>query len=218
VLLASLTGELTKAVADHSVAAVIVLMAADALLPVGGELVMLYGGVIAAGAVAGTDVHLLGLTPSHGLPAYLVLSLAGTVGYLIGSLVGWWIGRAGGRTLIERHGTLLHLPPARFARAEAWFERHGRWAVLLGRITPLVRSFISIPAGVLRTPLPIYTVLTALGSAAWCFAFAGAGWAAGGTWHEIDHAFHYLDYAVIAAVLALLVWLAVRLRASKRLS
>jgi membrane protein DedA with SNARE-associated domain len=210
VLLASLTSEVTQAVADHSVPAVMLLMAADALLPVGGELVMLYAGVIAAGAVAGAQVHLFGVTVSEGLPAYLVLALAGTVGYLVGSLAGWWLGKAGGRPLIERHGRLLHLSPQRFAKAEVWFDRHGRAAVLLGRVTPLVRSFISIPAGVLGTPLLLYTALTAIGSAIWCFGFAAAGWAASGTWHEIDHAFHYLDYAVLVAVLVLVAWIAWR--------
>jgi len=174
-------------------------MGVDALLPVGGELIMLFAGVVAAGA--------------GGL---VVNGLAGSIGYLAGALAGWWIGRRGGRELIERHGRLLHLPPERFRRAEAWFEHHGSRAVFLGRITPLVRSFISIPAGVLGSPLGRYTLLTLLGSLIWCFAFAGAGYGAGGTWHSLHHAFRYLDYVVLAGILVVAALLLRRVGAARR--
>jgi membrane protein DedA with SNARE-associated domain len=171
-------------IAQHGIPAVFVLMSVDALLPVGGELIMLYAGVIAVGALG-----------------YVELSLAGTLGYLTGSLVGWVIGVRGGRGFVERHGRWLHLSPAAFQRAERWFARHGRRAVFLGRITPLVRSFISVPAGVFRSPLGPYTLLTALGSAIWCFGFAAVGYAAKDSWESIHDALRYADYAVIAAVL-----------------
>ena len=103
----------------------------------------------------------------------------GTIGYLLGSIVGWAIGLRGGRPLLERHGRWLHLYAAKLDRAERWFERWEDWAVFLGRLTPVVRSFVSIPAGRLRVPLRRYTVLTLIGSAIWCFALAGAGWALG---------------------------------------
>ncbi len=202
---------LTTAIAQHGFAAVFALMAVDALVPVGGELVMLYAGVLAAGAVAGSDPSLLGWTPASGLVAYVALALTGTLGYLVGSLAGWWIGVRGGRPLVERHGRLMHLSPARFARAEAWFGRWGRAAVFLGRITPIVRSFISIPAGVLGSPLGPYTLLTLLGSAIWCFAFAAAGWALGDSWDTLHHDFRYVDYAVAAIVAVAVVGVIARL-------
>jgi len=181
------------------VIAVFLLMGVDALLPVGGELIMLFAGVVAAG-----------------IGGLVANSLAGSLGYLAGALAGWWIGRRGGRELIERHGRLLHLGPERFRRAEAWFERHGARAVFLGRITPLVRSFISIPAGVLGSPLGRYTLLTLLGSLIWCFAFAVAGYAAGGTWESLHHALRYLDYAVLVGVVVIAVLLAWRAGAARR--
>jgi membrane protein DedA with SNARE-associated domain len=173
-------------IGQHGVAAVFVLMAVDALLPVGGELIMLYAGVIAAGAIG-----------------YVELATAGSLGYLAGALVGWAIGARGGRSFVERHGRWLHLSPATFRRAEAWFDRRGAWAVFLGRITPLVRSFISIPAGVLGSPLGPYTLLTLAGSLLWCFGFAAVGRAASGSWESFNHSFRYADYAVVAAVLLL---------------
>src|SRR5205085_1808823 len=83
------------------------------------------------------------------------------------------------------------------------------------RVTPLARSFVSIPAGVFRMPLGRYTVLTAVGSAVWCFAFAGAGWALGSSWDRFHHDFRFVDYAVGAAVVGLVVWLVLRRRSSK---
>jgi membrane protein DedA with SNARE-associated domain len=194
---------LTTWVADHGALAVFVLMAVDALLPAGGELIMLAAGAMAAGALG----HAHG-----GLETYLVLSLAGTLGYLAGAMIGWWIGERGGRALIERHGRWLHLTPDRFARAEQWFARHGSAAVFLGRLTPVVRSFISIPAGALGTPPGPYIVLSLAGSAIWCFGWAAVGWAVGGSYESVHQGFRYADVAAVAALLAAAVVFAVRRR------
>jgi membrane protein DedA with SNARE-associated domain len=88
--------------------------------------------------------------------------------------------------------------------------------VLLGRLTPVVRSFVSIPAGIFRVPLPRYTVLTLIGSAVWCFAFAGAGWAAGASWESFHSGFRYADVAVAAFVLGAAGWLGWRLLRTRR--
>jgi membrane protein DedA with SNARE-associated domain len=197
----SFTSSLTTFVGDYGLYAVFLLMLIDAVFPAGSEIVMVYGGAIASGAIAGQSVTLFGHTFAAGLPAYLAISLAGTVGYTIGALIGWEIGRRGGRPYLERHGRWLHLDAAKLARAEAWFDRFGSWAVFLGRITPVIRSFISIPAGIFRYPLGRYTVLTVIGSALWCFAFAGVGWAAGASWESFHHAFRFADVAVAALVL-----------------
>ncbi len=202
---ASLTSAVEGLLTHHGALAVFAVMALDALLPVGGELTMLLAGVLAAGA--------LGAGGRTGLPEYLLLSTAGTLGYLLGALTGWEIGRRGGRELVVRHGRWLHLGPERFAKAETWFDRHGEKAVFLGRLTPLVRSFISIPAGVLGAPLKSYLALTAAGSAVWCFAFAGAGWALGDRWEQVHSAFRFADAAVVAGGILLagtVVWTARR--------
>jgi membrane protein DedA with SNARE-associated domain len=194
----------TSWIAHHGAYAVLLIMALDALLPVGGELTMLYAGALTAGAIAGQQPVFFGHDLHTGVESYVVLALAGTLGYLIGSLVGWAIGRWGGRSLLERRGRWLHLAPDRLDRAERWFDRHGAWAVFLGRLTPVVRSFISIPAGAFQTPLGAYTLLTLAGSAIWCFAFAGAGWALGSSYERLHHAFSYVNVVVVAiAVVAI---------------
>jgi membrane protein DedA with SNARE-associated domain len=214
-LVASVTSQLTHWVSHQGVYAVFALMALDALLPVGGELIMLYAGVVAAGMAGSQAPTLFGAHLHTGFESYVVLALAGSLGYLFGALVGWAIGKRGGRPLVERHGRLLHLGPGAVDRAERWFERHGPRAVFLGRITPVVRSFISIPAGVLGSPLPSYTVLTLAGSLIWCFAFAGAGWALGGSWDSFHHSFRYADYAAVAAVIVAAAVLVARRRRAR---
>jgi membrane protein DedA with SNARE-associated domain len=208
-VLASITGTLTDWIGRHGAYAVFAIMAIDAVLPAGGELTMLYAGALAAGAIAGQQPILFGHTLHTGLESYLVLALAGTLGYLLGALVGWALGRWGGRPLIERHGRWLHLDARNWERAERWFDRHGRAAVFFGRLTPVVRSFISIPAGALGSPLGPYTALTLAGSAIWCFGFAGVGWLLGNSYNKVHHAFTGLEVllvvgAIVAAGLLLL--------------
>lgn len=213
-MLASITTALTDAIAQHGVWAAFVLMALDALLPVGGELVMVVAGAIAAGVIVGHP-SLLGHQLSAGLQTYVVLALAGTLGYFAGGLIGWWIGRRAGREAIDRHGHLIHLGPRNMRRAEAWFRRHGPSAVFLGRLTPLVRSFISIPAGVFREPIGRYALLSLLASAIWCFGFAGLGWGLGSSYRNVDQVVHVLEVLVLLALIALSVawWRRSRARA-----
>ena len=131
-------------------------------------------------------------------------------------VIGWEIGRRGGRPYLEQHGRWLHLDHAKLERAEAWFQRWEDWAVLLGRLTPVVRSFVSIPAGIFEVPFRRYTVLTLIGSAIWCFVFAGAGWAAGASWESFHHAFRFADVLVGAAIVAAAAWLVWRFVRKRR--
>src|SRR6058998_797818 len=100
--LASITHSVTSFVGDHGLYAVFVLMTIDAVFPAASELVMVYGGAVAAGAFASTHVSLFGGHICSGAPAYVAIALAGTLGYLLGSIVGWWIGARGGRPFLER--------------------------------------------------------------------------------------------------------------------
>ena len=223
VLVASVLSEITEAITstigDYGLYAVFALMLIDAVLPAASEVVMVYGGALASGAFVGQEVTLFGETIEEGFPAYVAIALAGTIGYTIGSIGGWAIGIYGGRPYLERHGRWLHLDATKLERAERWFERWEGWAVFLGRLTPVIRSFVSIPAGVLEAPFVRYTVLTFAGSAIWCFAFAGAGYAAGESWEDFHHAFRYVEYLVAAAIVVLAAWLVWRyLKRRRRLA
>jgi membrane protein DedA with SNARE-associated domain len=208
----SVTDALTSFIGDQAVYAVFVLMFVDAMLPAASELVMVYGGAVAAGAFAGQDVVVFGKEVLSGWQAYLVIVAARSVR----SARWWWaIGDYGGRPLVDKHGRWLHLSHDRMARAERWFDRWGGWAVFLGRITPVVRSFVSIPAGVFRHPLGPYTVLTFIGSTLWCLLFAGIGWAVGESWEEFHHSFRYVEIAVVTLLVIGLAVFVLRRRTSK---
>jgi membrane protein DedA with SNARE-associated domain len=214
-----ITETITSWIGDYGLYAVFVLMLIDAVFPAASELVMVYGGAVAAGAFPDQVVSLFGWEAESTAAGYVAIALAGTIGYLIGSIIGWLIGFYGGHPFLARHGRWLHLGPERLERAERWFERKGDMAVLLGRVLPVVRSFVSIPAGVLEMPLGRYTVLTVPGSAIWCFALAGVGVAVGASWESFHHAFRYADYVVLAAIVAgvaYLVFRAYRRRALQR--
>jgi membrane protein DedA with SNARE-associated domain len=211
-MLEAITEGLTTLIGDHGLYAVFALMLIDAVLPAASELVMVYAGAVAAGAFAGQNVVLFGERIESEPWAYVAMAIAGGVGYVLGSIGGWAIGVYGGRPFLERRGRWLHVTPHTLDRAEQWFDRYGDWAVALGRVTPVVRSFIAIPAGVARMPLGRYTVLTIPGSFAWTFAFAGIGWAAGSSWEHFHHQFRYAEYVVAAAILAVVIAAVVRHR------
>ena len=206
----AITDAVTSAIGDHGLYAVFFLSMIDAVFPAASEVVMVYAGALAAGAFPGKDVVLFGHTIPTGTQAYVAVVLAGALGYTLGAIGGWAIGLYGGRPYLERHGRWLHLDRERLDRAERWFERWEGWAVFLGRLTPVVRSFISIPAGVLEVPFLRYVLLTAAGATIWCLAFAGAGYAAGENWTRVHDAFSYVDYVIVAAVVLGVAWLVVR--------
>jgi membrane protein DedA with SNARE-associated domain len=220
VLAASLTSWITELVTDaignQGIYAVFLLMLLDAVFPAASELVMVYSGALAAGAF-NAQVVLFGHEIPEGFPAYVAMALSGTLGYTVGSIIGWAIGLYGGRPYLERHGRWLHLPPERLDKAERWFERFGDLAVFFGRITPIARSFISIPAGVFEAKFGRYVVLTLIGSAIWCFAFAGIGWAVGSQWESFHENFHYVDYTFLAGIVLFAAYLVLRRRRASRL-
>jgi membrane protein DedA with SNARE-associated domain len=201
---------LTSWLAHYGVFAVFALMLIDAVFPAASELVMVYGGALASGALA----HRVDVAGWHttGLSAYVAVVVAGVVGYQLGAIAGWWIGDRGGRTFLERRGRWLHLTPERLDRADRWFDRWDDWAVFVGRITPVARSFISIPAGVFEMPFRRYNVLTLLGNALWCIVLAGAGWALGASYARLHHDFRYAELAVAAAILLVVAYAVVRSR------
>jgi membrane protein DedA with SNARE-associated domain len=212
-VLAGITSTFESHIATQGAYAVFVLMAIDAVFPAASEVVMLYAGAVAAGVFPGTHhVSLFGAKVGFGIGAFVVMALAGTLGYFVGAIIGWWIGLRGGRPLLESRGRWLHVTPERLDRAEAWFQRWGNFGVLVGRVTPVVRSFVSIPAGVFEMRLGPYALYTVVGSAVWAFAIAGVGYGLGSSYKSFDNGFKYVEYAIVAGVLVLAAYLIYRLR------
>jgi membrane protein DedA with SNARE-associated domain len=202
-VLAAISNWVTRTIADHGLEAVFALMLLEsACIPVPSEVIMLYAGYL-------VSIGKLGLVAAV---------VAGVLGNLAGSVLAWWAGSAGGRGFILRHGRYLHITESRVARADRWFERYGERTVLIARCLPLVRTFISLPAGVARMPLRRFALFTTLGCVPWVLALTLLGDAVGKNWESLHNRIAFLDDAVVALVAAALVWLVVRVRRAPRAS
>ena len=191
-------------IASYGITAVFLLMIAEsACIPVPSELVMCLGGALAAGAVAGAH------------PSLLAVIAAGVAGNLAGSYLAWAAGRYGGEPALRRYGRYLRLRDHDLDRASAWFNRHGRAAVFFGRMVPVVRTFISLPAGIAGMPAARFGLYTVAGCIPWTAGLALAGYGVGRNWQAIVSGFRGPSYA-IAGILAVLLIVAVAVYARRR--
>ncbi|MCL2395593.1 MAG: DedA family protein [Acidimicrobiaceae bacterium] len=186
----------------HGYLAVLLLMTLEsACIPIPSEAIMLFGGALAGGlVVAGVHLHL----------SVVGVALAGAAGNLIGSLIAYAVGRWAGRAAIERWGRWVRIRPRDLDRAEAFFERRGDLAVLVGRVLPVVRTFISLPAGIARMPLGRFAALTTIGCLPWTFALAFLGKAVASNWRSIESGFGTATIFVAVVIVAVIAGLVLR--------
>ena len=176
-------------IATYGYAAIFLLMVAEsACIPIPSELIMTFGGALAAGAIPGTRLSLIGVI------------LAGAVGNIAGSYLAWAAGRYGGQPAVQRWGSRVRLSSRDLDRATAWFTRYGGRAVLVGRLLPVIRTFISLPAGIARMDPVRFGIYTTIGCIPWTAALAWAGYAVGAHWQSVASAFHGPTYAIAALV------------------
>ncbi|MFN2616887.1 MAG: DedA family protein [Thermoleophilaceae bacterium] len=142
----------------------------------------------------------------------------GVAGNLIGSWLAYWLGYIGRVDLLEKHGRKLHVKKSQLEWADRWFERHGDATVFFTRMLPIIRTFISLPAGVARMPFWRFTALTLAGCVPWVLALAFIGQQAGDRWERWKDSLHYVDYAVVAAVLLGIAFLVLRRRRARALA
>lgn len=186
----------------HGYLAVLVLMTLEsACIPIPSEVIMLFGGALAGGlVVAGVDVHL----------SVVGVALAGAAGNVIGSLIAYAVGLFAGRAAIERWGRFVRIRSHDLDRAEAFFRRRGDGAVLIGRVLPVIRTFISLPAGIARMPVGRFVVLTTLGCLPWTFALAFLGRAVASNWTSIESGFSTASIFVAVVIVAVVAGLVLR--------
>jgi membrane protein DedA with SNARE-associated domain len=200
----SIVNETAHFVRTAGLPGIFVLMAASsACIPIPSEVVMLFAGFVVADKTGSGSSHHLTMVG---------IVLAGLIGTLVGSWVAYAVGRGGRLELLERHGDKVHMGPAQIQRADRWFQRHGQQIVLYGRVIPVIRAFVSLPAGIAKMPLGRFTVLTVLGSLPWVLGFALAGHALGGDWKSVRNGLEYVDYVLLAAIVLGIVYLRVRRR------
>jgi membrane protein DedA with SNARE-associated domain len=200
-------------VADNGYLAVFALMLLGSIcIPIPSEIVMAFGGALTSPAFAAS---VLG-DPSAALDIGWVI-VWGVVGSLVGSWLAYGLGAWGGRPAIDRWGRYLLLRPHEVDRAHAWFERRGEAVVFLGRLVPLIRAFVSLPAGVARMSLDRFTLFTLLGIVPWTAGLALAGRALGDRWVALER--YFLPLSIVAGLLlvgAVGWWVRKRLRERAR--
>ncbi len=200
-LIASLTDPIVQAAVDvvdaMGLAGVFVLMLLEsACIPVPSEATMLFAG----------------FNVSNGEYSLFAATAAGVLGNLVGSWIAYGVGYAGRVDILEKHAGKLHIKKSHLEWADRWFERHGDATVFFTRMLPIVRTFISLPAGVARMPFWRFTVFTLLGCIPWVLLLTFIGKQAGDNWESWKDSLHYVDYAVAAAIVIGVVWLVVRNR------
>lgn len=173
----------------------VLMLLESACIPVPSEAIMLFAGF----NVSEGDLTLFGIVA------------AGVLGNVVGSWVAWAAGYYGRLEILEKN-RLIHINPKHLAAADRWFEKRGDMAVLVSRCLPIIRTFISLPAGVARMPFWRFTILTLIGCIPWVLALGIVGREVGDNWEEWRDYLHYLDYPVALAIIGAVVYLIIRAR------
>ncbi|MBY8873440.1 DedA family protein [Micromonospora sp. PLK6-60] len=194
-----LTGWVASVIDSLGAAGVAFLVALESIIPpIPSEIVL---------AMAGYLAH-------EGRFNVVLIVLAATVGSLVGALVLYWLGAALGEERLKRW--LDHIPlvdRSDLEKADRWFERHGRWAVLIGRLVPVVRSLVSVPAGANRMRMSEFVLFTTLGSGVWNTLIVGLGYVLGSRWEDVDRYSSWFNYAIFAVFAVMIVsWAAKKIR------
>jgi membrane protein DedA with SNARE-associated domain len=204
-ILASITDPIVEfavnVVGDLGLWGIFLLMTPEsACIPIPSEATMLFAG----------------FNVSEGRYSLFSAVLVGSVANLVGSWIAYAIGYYGRLELLEKHGKALHIKPSHLEWADRWFERYGAAAVFFSRMLPIVRTFISLPAGVARMPFWKFSILTFAGCVPWVLLLTFVGKQVGANWEDWKDSLHYVDYAVAAIIVLGAAWLGVRWRRGRR--
>lgn len=182
---------ITTVIAHLGYMGIVLLMAIEsACIPLPSEVIMPFSGFLV----------------SSGTLSLWLVALAGAAGSVIGSLVAYAVGTWGGRPFVERYGKYLLITHHDLDLADRWFTRHGDITILIGRMLPVVRTFIAFPAGVAGMSLWRFNIYTFVGSFIWCWSLAWIGFKLGEHWHQIGGWFHRLDALIGALLLVGMIW------------
>jgi membrane protein DedA with SNARE-associated domain len=198
---ASLTDPIVEVAVDVvgelGLAGIFILMLLEsACIPVPSEATMLFAG----------------FNVDRGEYSLFMAVAVGSVANLVGSWLAYWIGYIGRVDVLEKHGKKLHIKPSHLEWADRWFERHGDATIFFTRMLPIIRTFISLPAGVARMPFWRFSALTLAGCIPWVLMLTFIGQQAGAKWEDWKDSLHYVDYAVAATIVIGIVYLLVRSR------
>jgi membrane protein DedA with SNARE-associated domain len=188
---------------------VVALMTLESMcIPIPSEVVLPFAG---ASVVLGG----MGITGDPWWDTFLV-GLCGTLGCTIGSVIAYYIGLKGGRPFIDRYGKYVRLNHHHLEVAECWFRKYGDWAVFGSRLVPIVRTFISLPAGIACMPFKRFVILSTLGSIPWCMMLAFIGMYLGENWETVENLYRPMEVVVVIGVVALVAFYVVRWRTARK--
>ena len=177
----------------------VLMVLESACIPVPSEATMLFAG----------------FAVSEGEYSLFAAVAVGSVANLVGSWIAYAVGYYGRVDILEKHGKKLHIKKSHLEWADRWFERHGDATVFFTRMLPIIRTFISLPAGVARMPFWRFSVLSLAGCVPWVLMLTYIGQQAGNNWDEWKDSLHYIDYAVAATIVIGVIYLIVRNRRKK---
>jgi membrane protein DedA with SNARE-associated domain len=190
-LITLLSGFVIGTIANLGYGGVVLLMAIEsACIPLPSEVIMPFAGYL----VFKGEFTLWGA------------ALAGAAGCVLGSLLAYFIGAYGGRSLVYKYGRYVLISHRDLAWADRWFNRHGGVTVFVGRLLPVIRTFIALPAGISRMPLGRFVAYTFVGSFIWCYGLAWIGLKLGESWNTLGVYFHKFDTAIAIVLLIAAVW------------
>lgn len=171
---------------------IVLLMAAEsANIPIPSEAIMPFAGFL----VARGDLNILWV------------AIAGTLGNWLGSSLSWWVGARYGKGFVHKFGKYVWLNEHHLDQSEAWFRKYGDISVFVGRLLPIVRTFISLPAGFAKMNYVKFSIYTILGAFPFCYLLTWLGYKLGERWEDLRQYFHYLDFVVAGGILLIIVWL-----------
>jgi membrane protein DedA with SNARE-associated domain len=179
---------------------VIFLMAIEsACIPLPSEVIMPFAGTLTVTFMINGNLQPASLN-------LVLVGLAGALGCLIGSIVAYWVGFWGGRSFIERYGKYILIRKHDLDNADRFFHKYGQGAIFISRLLPIVRTFISLPAGISRMKFGKFCLYTFLGSVPWCLALAWVGRVLGQNWKVIEKYFRKADVVIVILFIAAVVW------------
>lgn len=201
-IIATLAGFIIAVISNTGYLGIVFLMAIEsACIPLPSEIIMPFAGYLIYSGHSDPLTHVRFML--------FLVATAGAIGCNVGSVVAYEIGHYGGRPLVERYGSYIFLGRHELEMAERFFRRFGAVAVLIGRLLPVIRTFIALPAGIAKMPRMRFHVFTFIGSWPWCFVLAWIGMKLGESWDKdprLKQWFHRLDAVIILLLLAGIVW------------
>jgi membrane protein DedA with SNARE-associated domain len=176
-------------------ALIILSIVSSACIPIPSEITFVVAGALCTAAVTG-----------HVQMTLWLVIVIGTLGSLVGSQIAYEVGRTAGRTIVDRWGKWILMTHRDLDSAERWFAKYGSLTVLIGRVLPVVRSFVSVPAGIAEMNRARFAILTAIGSAIWVALLSSLGYAAGSNWKHVSKDFHNAQGPILIVIALLIVF------------